>query len=120
MKVLPLECYDMILDYDWLESYNPMKVHWSAKWLSIPYGSRSVFLQGILSKVSQGTIVQVCQLSEEGLNLVSNEDSSINPIVAPEVQLLLIHVLGYLLQTWPILHPESIVTPFFWCRVLGL
>jgi hypothetical protein len=89
MKVLPLECYDMILDYDWLESYNPMKVHWSAKWLSIPYGSRSVFLQGILSKVSQGTIVQVCQLSEEDLNLVSNEDSSVSPIVAPEVQLLL-------------------------------
>jgi hypothetical protein len=66
-----------------------MKVHWSVKWLNIPYGPGSVLLQGIMSKVSQGTIVQLCQLSEEDLNLVSNEDSSISLVVSPKVQLLL-------------------------------
>jgi hypothetical protein len=66
-----------------------MKVHWFAKWLSIPYGSELVLLQGILSEVSHGAIVQVCQLSEEDLNLVRNEHSSVSPIVPPEVQMLL-------------------------------
>jgi hypothetical protein len=26
-KVLPLQYYDMILDFDWLEKYSPMKIH---------------------------------------------------------------------------------------------
>jgi hypothetical protein len=35
LKVLSLSSYDMILGFDWLESFSPMKVDWRHKWLSI-------------------------------------------------------------------------------------
>jgi hypothetical protein len=39
--VFPLQHFDMILGYDWLEQFSPMKIHWGAKWISIPYGDTS-------------------------------------------------------------------------------
>jgi hypothetical protein len=36
-KVLHLQHFDVILDNDWLEQFNPMKVHWLEKWIAIPY-----------------------------------------------------------------------------------
>jgi hypothetical protein len=36
-----------------------MRVHWGAKWLSIPYGKSSVLLHGILSQLQPGDRVQV-------------------------------------------------------------
>jgi hypothetical protein len=47
----------MILRYDWLEAFSPMKVHWGAKWLIIPYGSKSVMIHGILSQLQEGDVV---------------------------------------------------------------
>jgi hypothetical protein len=47
-KVLPLQHYDMILGYEWLEHFSPMKVHWGAKWMMIPYEHQSAVLQGIV------------------------------------------------------------------------
>jgi hypothetical protein len=38
LKILPASTYDMILGLDWLEQFNPMKIHWQQK-LSDP-GSR--------------------------------------------------------------------------------
>ena len=40
LKILPLKCYDIIIDMDWLEQYSPMQVHWSAKWISFNYGGQ--------------------------------------------------------------------------------
>jgi hypothetical protein len=60
-KVLPLQHFDLIVGYDWLELYNPMRVHW----LSIPYGSSNVVIHDILSKLNVGDRVQICQVSEE-------------------------------------------------------
>jgi hypothetical protein len=31
LKVLSLQHFDMILGYDWMESFSPMKIHWSEK-----------------------------------------------------------------------------------------
>jgi hypothetical protein len=28
LKILPLQCYDVILDIDWLEQHSPMEVDW--------------------------------------------------------------------------------------------
>jgi hypothetical protein len=39
----------MILGYDWLESFSPMRIHWGAKWMIIPYDGRQVMIQGMLS-----------------------------------------------------------------------
>jgi hypothetical protein len=30
-KVIPLQYFDVILGYDWLEQFSPMKIHWTAK-----------------------------------------------------------------------------------------
>jgi hypothetical protein len=64
LKVLPLLHYDMIVGYDWLEKFSPMRVHWGAKWMAIPLGGRTVVLQGILSELLTGDVIQVCQLAD--------------------------------------------------------
>jgi hypothetical protein len=74
--VLPLRHFEVILGYDWLEAHSPMKVHWAEKWMSIPYGSGSVMIKGILSKLELGTVFHVCQISED-LKL-DNEDGSLD------------------------------------------
>jgi hypothetical protein len=65
-KVIPLVHFDVILGYDWLEAFSPMKVHWG-EW-------------GILSSLSTGSVVQVCCLSEEDLKL----DIDDSPVVSSD------------------------------------
>ena len=57
LRVLPLQHFELILGMDWLESFSPMKVHWKFKWMTIPYSSSSVTLQGILPLVPADTVV---------------------------------------------------------------
>jgi hypothetical protein len=66
-----LQHFDILLGYDWLEHYSPMRVHWAAKWMSIPYGTTIVLIQGIIADLMEGSVVQVCQLTEDDLNLDS-------------------------------------------------
>ena len=61
LRILPLQHFDLILGMDWLESFSPMKVHWKLKWMSIPYGSSTVLLQGLLPLVPTNTLVQICK-----------------------------------------------------------
>jgi hypothetical protein len=46
LKVLPLQCYDVILGMDWLSSHSPMQVHWQEKWLCFYHEQQLVILQG--------------------------------------------------------------------------
>jgi hypothetical protein len=64
LKILSLQTFDMVLGYDWLAQFSPMRIHWVAKWIAIPYQSRTVILQGILSELTDGEVVQVYQLTE--------------------------------------------------------
>jgi hypothetical protein len=75
-KVLPLQYFDLVVGYDWLELYSPMRIHWSAKCLSIPYGSSNVVLHSILSKLNVGDRVQICQVSEENTMLESTDSTA--------------------------------------------
>jgi hypothetical protein len=79
----------MILGYDWLELHSPMEVHWSAKWLSIPYENRTAVIQGILFEILAGVVVQVCQLTETDLQLDDTENSVQMDHVPEEIQTLL-------------------------------
>jgi hypothetical protein len=54
LKILPLEHYDMILGYEWLLQFSPMKVHGGDKWLRILYGSSTVVLHGLCVSVERG------------------------------------------------------------------
>jgi hypothetical protein len=59
LKVLPKLQFDMIVGYDWLASFSTMKIHRAAKWMAIPYQGQTVVLQGILSELSAGSVVQL-------------------------------------------------------------
>jgi hypothetical protein len=72
-KVLPLLYFDIILGYDWLEQHNPMRIHWLDKWMSIPYNNSTVMVQAILSQLTSGAVVQVCHITEEDLQLDSED-----------------------------------------------
>jgi hypothetical protein len=66
-----------------------MKIHWFAKWLAIPYGSQTVVIQGVLSELREGVVVQELQLSEEDLNLDSSNTNVNDTQYPPEIQSLL-------------------------------
>jgi hypothetical protein len=87
--VLPLHHFDMIIGYDWLQSFNPMRVHWKEKWLAIPYAGTTTILQGILSELPAGSMVHVCQLTEDDLHL----DTTEGPLVVKDVLLEVQHML---------------------------
>jgi hypothetical protein len=67
-----------------------MKVHWTAKWIAIPYNSRTVVIQGILSELPEGDVVQLFQLSEEDLKLDVDEGVAVESQPLPEVKQLLL------------------------------
>jgi len=50
-KVLPLDCYDIILGINWLETHSPMEVDWRKKTLSFDYQGDKAILQGITPRV---------------------------------------------------------------------
>lgn len=69
LKILPLQYYDMILGMNWLEIYNPMKVHWSEKWMSFLYQDKKIKLQGLRSSLHEINIIsyqQLQKLEDEG------------------------------------------------------
>jgi hypothetical protein len=67
-----------------------MKIHWTTKWISIPYESKTVVIQGLLSELKVGDVVQLLQLTEEDLKLDVDEVESVNSHHLPEVQQLLL------------------------------
>jgi hypothetical protein len=43
LKILPLQCYNIILGIDWLEGHSPMEVDWKEKWLAFNYQGLGLF-----------------------------------------------------------------------------
>lgn len=61
-----LRCYrchhmnnELIVGMDWLASYSPMQIDWQHKWLLISQGQGQHLLQGSLTALPAGSIVQV-------------------------------------------------------------
>jgi hypothetical protein len=79
LKIIPIGTYDMIVGMDWLQAFSPMKVHWTQKWIQIPYGPHQVVLHGVLPDLEQCSLIQVYHLSEE----------KESPAVPSEIQLLI-------------------------------
>jgi hypothetical protein len=88
-KVLPLLHFDAILGYDWLEQFSPIKIHWSAKWISFTYNAQLVLIQGILSELQEGSVVQVFQLTEDDVLISDSDDQQVQSSIPPEIQQLL-------------------------------
>jgi hypothetical protein len=89
LRVLQLQHYDMVLGFDWLEKFSPMRLHWAQKWIAIPYESGTVVLHGIQSGMGDQPQSLLSQLSEDDLNLDGDEPSQMVQEVPHEVQLLL-------------------------------
>lgn len=62
-KVLSLQCYDVILGMEWLESFSPMQIQWKQKWLSFQYKQAEVKIQGIQDTTDKPQEVTLHQLS---------------------------------------------------------
>jgi hypothetical protein len=67
LRVLPLAAYDVIIGMDWLESHNPMQVHWKLKWMEVPYQGQQIRLQGEVSDIPTQLLLQVCCLTQEAV-----------------------------------------------------
>lgn len=94
LKILPLQFFDMILGYDWLEKFSPIKVHWKAKWMAIPFQGETVVLQGILpvlTELLEGAVVHVCQVSPPDSILDDIDEPPSQAVIPPEVLPLLQH-----------------------------
>jgi hypothetical protein len=70
LKILPLNCYDVILGMDWLASNSPMHIDWQEKWLVFYKEQTKVVLQGLrsdlcsLDPVSVPHLVHLASLDE--------------------------------------------------------
>jgi hypothetical protein len=62
MKLLPLGCYDIILDADWLEEFSPMWVHWRHRRMRFKHKGHHITLQGIRDEGVPGRQITVRQL----------------------------------------------------------
>lgn len=62
LKILPLQCYDIILGMDWLEVHSPMEVHWSAKWMSFMHQGQRIQLQGLKPELAKAVPISLHQL----------------------------------------------------------
>jgi hypothetical protein len=57
--------------------------------MSIPYGSDSVVIHGILSKLTTGDVVQICQVNDEDSMLEGVDSVPVTKEVPVEIQQLL-------------------------------
>jgi hypothetical protein len=59
LKILPLQCYVIILGIDWLYSCSPMEVHWKENWLAFQQTQGRVVLHGLVSDYSTSEQISV-------------------------------------------------------------
>lgn len=80
-KILPISSYDAIVGMDWLTSFSPMYINWQQQWLVIPYQGVSVLLQGANNAVPDGTVIQLCTVTDTELTL--SQSLEIHPKIQP-------------------------------------
>lgn len=85
LRVLPLLTYDLIVGMDWLEQFSPMEVHWTEKWVVIPYRGTQVKLFGLQSSKGHCSLIEVCHLTE-----LNEKDQTIISELSGDLQSLLL------------------------------
>jgi hypothetical protein len=53
----------MVVGMEWLERFSPMQIHWAQKWLTMPYGSTYITLQGLLPDNLDYAIIELSQIT---------------------------------------------------------
>jgi hypothetical protein len=114
-KVLHLHHFNMILSYDWLERFSPMRLHWLEKWIAIPYGDTTVVLHGMLpdqSSVYHISSIQDSEVEAVAQSYLDNDDVTETPQVPSEVQHLLSLFTNIFATQIPTLPSGIVSTPF--------
>jgi hypothetical protein len=62
LRVLPLQCYDIVLGMDWLETFSPVWIHWRRKILRFTHKGSMIQLHGIKPKTSSCFQISVKKL----------------------------------------------------------
>ncbi|XP_004971882.1 uncharacterized protein LOC101768429 [Setaria italica] len=57
MRVLDINCYDIILGMDWLSEFSPMWVHWKKKLMRFTHNKQRVTIRGIKDKVQHCNMI---------------------------------------------------------------
>ncbi|KAM0929344.1 hypothetical protein ACQ4PT_001454 [Festuca glaucescens] len=70
LRVLPLQCYDIILGMQWLEGLGLMTHHWAEKWFEFDHQGTKCKLQGIRPNTEQCETISV-----EELHTLQRQDS---------------------------------------------
>jgi hypothetical protein len=55
----------MVVGMEWLERFSPMKIHWAQKWLTVPYGSSFITLQGLLPDRIDYIVIELSQITSD-------------------------------------------------------
>ena len=87
-RVLNLQCYDMVLGEDWLETCGPMRIHWGKKLMKFTHKGKRISLQGVTddnSKCSAVSPTKLKGLLKHGaiayyLQLSHSADSEATPV----------------------------------------
>jgi hypothetical protein len=61
---LPLPSMDLVVSMDWLQHYSLMHIDWYHKWITIPYRGTTVYLQGMLSTLPVGAVIELQLFSD--------------------------------------------------------
>ena len=97
LRVLPLNCYDIILGMDWLEQHSPMTVDCKKKSLDFLYLGSEIHLQGVQTDLSACTVIslqELVQLEKQDAIWcamevdISEQPATIKPL-PPEIQALI-------------------------------
>lgn len=82
LKILPLGTFDVIIGMDWSEAFSPMKVHWRHKWMTNPYGTAIVHLQGLPPEPVECSLVQLFQISaDSAANQPVSDESCVQQVL---------------------------------------
>jgi hypothetical protein len=120
LKVIQLGHFYMVLGYDWLAQFSPMQIHWGAKWLAVHSDGRTVVIQGLMSKLHDGDVVQLFQLDETDLHLDIDDGHKPDQQLLPEIKAFFSNMQIFLLPRFPFLHQVLAVMRFLWWLVLLL
>ena len=62
-KILPLNCYNMILGMDWLVGNSSMEIYWAEKWFQFSNNGRTMKIFRLQTEAVMGPPVALHQLS---------------------------------------------------------
>jgi hypothetical protein len=73
LQVLDLPSFDMVVGMEWLERYPPMRVHWSHKWLTIPYQNSQITLQCLTPGILNCAIIELLHIHSDAEHTESDQ-----------------------------------------------